>query len=73
MNIPCVLESVFSVIEIFYECQFIIATHSPFLLSLKDAKIYDFDECPVMTKKWTELENVRNYYNFFKLHEDEFK
>ena len=25
----------------FYECQFIIATHSPFLLSLKDAKIYE--------------------------------
>ena len=57
----------------FYNCQFIIATHSPFLLSLKDAKIYDFDECPVMTKKWTELKNVRDYYNFFKLHESEFK
>ena len=26
----------------FYNCQFIISTHSPFLLSLKDAKIYDF-------------------------------
>lgn len=56
----------------FYNCQFIIATHSPFLLSLKDAKIYDFDEYPVATKKWTELKNVQDYYNFFKAHEKEF-
>lgn len=56
----------------FYACQFIIATHSPFLLSLKEAKIYDFDECPLITKKWTELENVKEYYKFFKLHEKEF-
>ncbi len=27
----------------FYGCQLIIATHSPFLLSLKDAEIYDLD------------------------------
>lgn len=56
----------------FYNCQFIIATHSPFILSLKDAKIYDFDENPVKVKPWTELKNVRDYYNFFKLHEKEF-
>jgi len=56
----------------FYNCQFIIATHSPFLLSLKDAKIYDFDENPVKVKPWTELKNVRDYYNFFKSHEKEF-
>ena len=56
----------------FYNCQFIIATHSPFLLSLKDAKIYDFDENPVKVKPWTELENVKDYYNFFKKHEKEF-
>lgn len=56
----------------FYNCQFVIATHSPFLLSLKDAKIYDFDENPVKVKPWTELRNVREYYNFFKLHEKEF-
>lgn len=57
----------------FYNCQFIIATHSPFLLSLKDAKIYDFDENPVKVKPWTELKNVQDYYNFFKAHEKEFK
>lgn len=56
----------------FYNCQFIIATHSPFLLSLKDAKIYDFDENPVKVKPWTELKNVRDYYNFFKNHEKDF-
>lgn len=56
----------------FYSCQFIIATHSPFLLSMKDAKIYDLDSLPVETKKWTELENVRLYHEFFKAHENEF-
>lgn len=56
----------------FYNCQFIIATHSPFLLSIKEAKIYDLDSIPVKTKKWTELENVRLYYNFFKENEQEF-
>jgi predicted ATPase len=56
----------------FYNCQFIIATHSPFLLSIKDAKIYDFDENPVAIKPWTELKNVQEYYNFFKRHEKEF-
>lgn len=56
----------------FFGCQFVIATHSPFLLSLKGAKIYDLDENPVDVKKWTELENVRVYYEFFKKHEREF-
>lgn len=57
----------------FFGCQFVIATHSPFLLSLKGAKIYDLDENPVDVKKWTELENVRVYYEFFKKHEREFE
>lgn len=56
----------------FYGCQFIISTHSPFLLSMKGAKIYDLDDTPVRTKKWTELENVRAYYDFFSEHSDEF-
>ena len=56
----------------FYNCQFIISTHSPFLLKLMDAKIYDLDQIPVATKDWTELSNVLVYYNFFKEHEDEF-
>ena len=56
----------------FFGCQFVIATHSPFLLSIRGAKIYDMDEEPVDVKKWTELENVRKYYEFFKKHEEEF-
>ena len=43
-----------------------------FLLSLKDALIYDLDETPVITKKWTELENIKIYYNFFKEYEKDF-
>lgn len=57
----------------FFGCQFIISTHSPFLLSMKEARIYDLDEDPVCIKKWTELENVQVYYQFFKSHEKEFK
>lgn len=56
----------------FFGCQFIISTHSPFLLSMHGAKIYDLDANPVDVKKWTELENVRTYYEFFKRHEEEF-
>lgn len=56
----------------FFGCQFIISTHSPFLLSLKEAKIYDLDSEPVEVKKWTQLENVRTFYAFFKQHEDKF-
>ncbi len=57
----------------FFGCQFIIATHSPFLLSMKGAKIYDMDEEVVDVKRWTELENVRMYYEFFKKHAGEFE
>lgn len=56
----------------FFGCQFIISTHSPFLLSMHGAKIYDLDENPVKVKKWTELENVQSYYEFFKKHENKF-
>lgn len=54
-------------------CQFIISTHSPFLLGMRKAKIYDLDENPVYIKKWTELENVRVYYEFFKRYEEDLK
>lgn len=57
----------------FYNCQFIISTHSPFILSLLGAKIYDLDSVPVKNKKWTELDNIKSYYEFFKDNEDKFK
>ena len=46
-------------------CQFIISTHSPFLLSLKGARIYDIDSNPVKISKWTQLPCVRVYKEFF--------
>lgn len=52
--------------------QFIIATHSPILLSMKGAKIYDLDDYPVSTPEWTELPGVRRYFDFFMEHKDEF-
>lgn len=57
----------------FMGCQFIISTHSPFLLAMRGAKIYDLDEDPVDVKPWTELENVRIYYDFFKKNASAFK
>ena len=56
----------------FEGCQFIIATHSPFLLGIRGAKIYDLDTAGVPVRKWTELENVRQYYEFFRDRNDEF-
>ena len=53
-------------------CQLVIATHSPFLLALERAKIYDFDARPVTVRKWTELKNVRVYADFFRKHAEAF-
>lgn len=53
-------------------CQFIISTPSPFLLAMRGAKVYNLDENPVDIKRWTGLENVRIYYDFFKRYENEF-
>ncbi len=54
-------------------CQFIIATHSPFLLAMNWTRIYDLDSVPVAVRKWTEVENVKIYRDFFKEHEGEFE
>jgi len=48
----------------FYNCQIIMATHSPFLLAI-NAKAYDLDASPAQVKHWTELENIRIYHDFF--------
>ncbi len=56
----------------FFGCQFVIATHSPFFLAMPGARIYNLDLQPAAECKWTELENVRAYYDFFKRHENEF-
>ncbi len=57
----------------FFGCQFVIATHSPFFLAMRDAKIYDLSGEKAGVKKWTELGNVRTYYEFFKKHESAFE
>ena len=56
----------------FYNCQLIISTHSPFLLSVPGAKVYDLDSSPVCERNWSELPNVRAYYELFRKHEKEF-
>jgi len=56
----------------FFECQIIMSTHSPFLLALKGAKIYDLDKNPTTVKPWTELEHIRLYHEFFKENAGEF-
>ena len=56
----------------FFHCQFLIATHSPFLLAMRGAKVYDLDANPVTICRWTELPAVRAYYDFFQAHAKEF-
>lgn len=57
----------------FLGCQFIISTHSPFMLGTLNAKIYNLDSRELEETKWTELENVRYFYNFFERHRGEFE
>ena len=52
--------------------QFIISTHSPFMLGILDAKIYNLDTTDYRVQKWSELENVRYFYDFFMSRKDEF-
>ena len=54
-------------------CQFVIATHLPFMLSLKNAKIYNLDEMPVSVQKWYELENVKLMRELFKENHEYFE
>ena len=56
----------------FFGCQFLIATHSPFLLAMQGAKIYDLDADPVRVRPWTDLPGIRAYYDFFREHAPEF-
>nr|WP_282432428.1 AAA family ATPase [Syntrophobotulus glycolicus] len=54
-------------------CQFVISTHSPFMLGTLDAKIYNLDSRELQVVKWTEVENVRYFYDFFKKHKKAFE
>lgn len=55
-----------------FNCQFIIASHSPFFLSMMGALIYDLDAMPIRTAQWYELESMQAYYQLFKSNEQDF-
>ena len=55
-----------------FNCQFIIASHSPIFLSIPDAKIYNLDLSPVDICKWNDLENVKILYRLFKERDNDF-
>lgn len=52
--------------------QFIIATHSPFLMAMEGAKVIDLDSCPSRERPWFELPNMVAYYQFFQKHAHQF-
>lgn len=53
--------------------QFIIATHSPFILAIPGAKIYDLDEEDyVREKNWWELKNMQVLFNLFDRYRENF-
>ncbi len=54
------------------KCQFIIASHSPFILSTPGAKIYNLDADPIAPQKWHELENMRYYFELFGQNREKF-
>ena len=37
------------------------------------ARVYDLDSAPVRARRWTELPNVRVYYEWFAAHAAEFE
>ncbi|MGC4128150.1 MAG: AAA family ATPase [Bergeyella sp.] len=49
-----------------YNCQFIIASHSPFVLAIENAKIYNLDSNPAKECNWQELENMKLLYELFR-------
>lgn len=57
----------------FLNNQYIIATHSPFMLGTLAAKIYNLDLKNFEVCSWSKLENVRYFYEFFKRHQGEFE
>jgi predicted ATPase len=57
----------------FLGCQFIIATHSPFMLGTLKAKIYNLDSACMEEAKWYELENIRFFHEFFEKNREVFR
>ncbi|MNL65875.1 hypothetical protein D3C87_1902670 [compost metagenome] len=57
----------------YFDSQFIIATHSPFVLGTLHGKIYNLDARPLQTAEWFELDNVQFFYQFFNKHKQLFE
>lgn len=48
-----------------YSVQFVIATESTVIASIKEALIYDMDDDIVKSKEWKDVGIVKKYYKFF--------
>ncbi len=57
----------------YFDCQFIIATHSPFLMAMSGAKLYDLDDSPVSAKPWYQFTSMRDWYALFSAHKAQFE
>ena len=58
----------------FFDAQIVISTHSPFMLSIPSAKIYNLDdEENTITEDWTTLSNMIEYYELFKRFSEDFE
>ena len=54
-------------------CQFIISTHSPFMMATPGAKLYNLDVHPARVMSWTEVASVKVYHDFFEKHAEDFR
>ena len=52
------------------DCQFIIASHSPFFIGIDGASVYDLDSPIIEPCDWRELESIQVYREFFRQVED---
>lgn len=59
------LSSIISYLARYGNSQFVISTHSPFILSMENAKIYNLDHHPVDVCRWWELDNMKRYFHLF--------
>lgn len=67
------LSDLLSYMARYNNCQIIMATHSPFLLSTPYARIYNLDAAPARINKFEELDAMQVYFEFFKSMKDKFE
>lgn len=49
-----------------FDCQFIIASHSPFFIGMNYASVYNLDADIIGLCDWTQLESIQVYRDFFR-------